>query len=156
MNKYLKLTVCILIPIIVGSVSGWLSGSGMDEWFDTLNKPSFNPPSSVFGPVWSLLYLLMGISLYRVVQSQPGHLRNMALILFFSQLFLNFMWSLIFFRWHLLGTAFAEIVVLWLTIIVMLYYFSKLDKTAWLLQIPYLLWVTFAAFLSGTFWILNQ
>ncbi len=156
MNKYLTLTLCILIPVITGSISGWLSGTGLNEWYATLNKPSFNPPSWIFGPVWSLLYLLMGISLYRIIQSAPGNLRNRALILFFVQLLLNFMWSLLFFRWHLLGVAFAEILVLWLAILAMLYYFHKLDRTAWMLQIPYVLWVTFAAFLSGSFWYLNQ
>ena len=146
----------MLLPLLVGGVSGYLSGSGVNDWFRELVKPSFNPPSWVFGPVWTLLYLLMGVSLFRVLQTAAHSSRNSAVALFFIQLALNFMWSVIFFRWQLLATAFAEIIVLWLAIIMMILKFYKIDKTAAFLQIPYLLWVTFATMLSGAFWLLNQ
>ena len=146
----------MLLPLLVGGVSGYLSGSGINDWFRELEKPSFNPPSWVFGPVWTLLYLLMGVSLFRVMQAPANSSRNIAVSWFLIQLALNFMWSLIFFRWQLLAVAFAEIIVLWVAIMIMILKFYKIDKTAAFLQIPYLLWVTFATMLSGAFWLLNH
>jgi len=156
MNKNLKLGGCILLPILIGSLSGYLSGSGMDDWFRNLNKPAFNPPSQVFGPVWILLYILMGISFYRIIQSIESVDRRKAITWFIIQLFLNFMWSIIFFRWHHLSFAFAEIIILLAAIIIMLIYFRKIDRFAFLLQLPYLIWVSFATLLSGSFWMLNS
>jgi len=156
MNRYLKLTLCIIIPLSVGSISGIASASGVSAYFVNLVKPSFNPPSYLFGPVWSCLYILMGISLYLILQAPKNKLRNNAIVIFCIQLFLNFWWSFIFFKFHLIGLALIEIILIWLSIITMIYTFKKISKTAAYLQIPYLLWVSFASVLNASFWWLNK
>jgi benzodiazapine receptor len=155
MNKYLKLALCIFIPLIIGAVSGIATASSVDTWFLTLNKPNFNPPNYLFAPVWTTLYILMGISLYLILQSANSKLRTNAITLFCIQLFLNFWWSFIFFKFQLVGIAFVEISLIWLSIITMIYSFKKINKTAAYLQLPYLLWVSFATLLNGSIWYLN-
>lgn len=154
-NSVLTLIICIAIPLVAGSVSGMLT-SKTDGWYDSLTRPSFNPPGYLFGIVWPVLYILMGISLYLIWKSQPGNLRTMALCVFAIQMILNFLWSFIFFRFHRIGWAFAEILLVWISIVVMIIVFYKISRTAGLLQIPYLLWVTFASILNGSYWLLNK
>lgn len=155
MNRYLKLTLCIFIPLIIGAISGIATASSLNNWFLTLHKPSFNPPNYLFGPVWTTLYILMGISLYLILQSSKSRLRTNAIVIFCIQLFLNFWWSFIFFKFQLIGFAFIEIILIWLSIITMIYSFKKINKTAAYLQIPYLLWVSFASVLNASIWWLN-
>jgi benzodiazapine receptor len=155
MNKLVKLVLCILCPLIVGGLSGFATSTNVQTWYVTLHKPSFNPPNWVFGPVWALLYVFMGVSLYLILQAPKGELRKKALIVFFTQLFLNFCWSFLFFNFHLLGLALIEISCMWLLIITMIAVFLKINKTAALLQIPYLLWVSFATSLNAAIWYLN-
>ncbi len=155
MNKYLKLALCILLPLTIGSLSGFATATSIDSWFVELNKPVFNPPSYLFAPVWTTLYILMGISFYLILQSPKTELRKKAIIIFCIQLFLNFCWSFLFFKYRLLGIAFIEILMIWISIIVMIYIFKKINKTAAYLQIPYLLWVSFASCLNGSLWWLN-
>jgi len=155
MNKYLKLALCILLPLTIGSLSGFATAASIDSWFVELNKPVFNPPSYLFAPVWTTLYILMGISFYLILQSPKTELRKKAIIIFCIQLFLNFCWSFLFFKYRLLGIAFIEILMIWISIIVMIYIFKKINKTAAYLQIPYLLWVSFASCLNGSLWWLN-
>lgn len=156
MNKYLKLTLCILIPLAIGAVSGIATASSVDTWFLTLHKPSFNPPNYLFGPVWTTLYILMGISFYLILQSSKGKLRTNAITIFCIQLLLNFWWSFLFFKFQLLSIAFVEIIFIWLSILTMIYYFKKINKVAAYLQIPYLLWVSFASVLNASIWWLNN
>jgi tryptophan-rich sensory protein len=120
-----------------------------------LNKPFFNPPNYLFGPVWSMLYILMGISFYRILQSQDSELKRKAILIFCIQLVLNFCWSFLFFRFQMLAISFIEIIIMWISIATMIYTFTKIDKTAAYLQIPYLLWVSFASVLNGAIWFLN-
>ena len=155
MKKVGKLLLCILIPLIIGGVGGIATASGVKGWYQTLNKPSFNPPNYLFGPVWTVLYILMGISLYLVLQSPSSSRSKQAFSAFCVQLFLNFWWSFLFFKFHLLGAALVEIVLIWLSIIVMITTFYRNNKVAALLQIPYLLWVTFASVLNGAIYYLN-
>ena len=155
MNRYLKLTLCILLPLLIGGISGYASASGINIWYMGLNKPFFNPPNYLFGPVWSLLYILMGISFYRILQSTPNEIRRKAIIIFCIQLVLNFCWSFLFFRFQMLAISFIEIIIMWISIATMIYTFTKIDKTAAYLQIPYLLWVSFASVLNGAIWYLN-
>jgi tryptophan-rich sensory protein len=155
MNKSNKLILCILFPLLVGSVSGIATASGVNNWFQTINKPSFNPPNYLFGPVWTILYILMGISFYLVLQTPYSKSNKYALAIFFVQLFLNSSWSFLFFRYKLIGVAFIDIILLWLSIICMIYAFSKINKRAAYLQLPYLLWVSFASILNGAIWWLN-
>ena len=152
----MRLLFCLLLPLMIGGFSGYLSASGVNDWYLTINKPSFNPPSWVFGPVWTTLYLVMGYSLYLVLKTEPSQTRTLVISLFAVQITLNFLWSLIFFRWHMMGLAFVEIVILWLCILLMAVKMHQISSLATWLQVPYLLWVGFASVLSGSLWWLNR
>ncbi len=155
MNKIVKLILCIIIPLSIGALSGFATASGIDSWYMTLNKPTFNPPNYIFSPVWTLLYTLMGISIYLILQAPKNEYTKKAIAIFSIQLFLNFWWSILFFKFHLLGVAFVEIILIWLSILTMIIVFYKINKTASYLQIPYLLWVSFASVLNFTYWLIN-
>ena len=155
MNKYIKLTLCILAPLTVGAISGFATASSISTWFVGLNKPSFNPPNYLFGPVWTVLYLLMGISLFMVLQSASNTNKKNAIRIFIVQLFLNFCWSFLFFKYQQLGIALVEISVLWISILAMIVTFKKINTRSAYLQIPYLLWVSFATVLNASLWMLN-
>ena len=155
MNKIIKLILCIALTLSIGAISGIATSSGINNWYVTLNKPVFNPPNYLFGPVWTLLYILMGVSFYLILQSKNVTLKNRAIMIFFIQLFLNFCWSFLFFKFQLVGIAFIEIIFIWVSIIIMIVAFYKISKIASWLQIPYLLWVSFASVLNGSIWILN-
>jgi tryptophan-rich sensory protein len=155
MPKSIKLIIAILLPMVIGGFSGFLTANSINDWYSTLQQPSFNPPNWVFGPVWTILYLIMGISLYRIWILPVSEDRNKAIGIFALQMTLNFFWSLIFFRWHLIGFALAEIILMWVMIATMILRFKKLDTAAGLMNVPYLLWVTFASALNGAYFILN-
>lgn len=155
MNKILKLFICLLLPITVGGLSGYITVEGVREWYSTLIKPSFNPPNKLFGPVWTVLYILMGISLFRISDLVKSKERNQALIVFGIQLVLNFLWSILFFKFHLIGLALVDIILLWIAIFIMILQFRKLDAVSSFLQIPYLLWVSFASILNISILYLN-
>jgi translocator protein len=156
MKNILILLACIALPLVVGGLSGYLTVGGLAEWYVNLKKPSFNPPGWIFGPVWTMLYALMGVSLYMLVKSESHEFKNAAYALFAVQLTLNFWWSFIFFNSRELGWALVEILVLWVAIISMILVFYRISKPAALLQIPYLLWVSFATILNATLWWLNR
>ncbi|MFM9909175.1 MAG: TspO/MBR family protein, partial [Chitinophagaceae bacterium] len=119
-----KLIVAVLICEGVGIASGLLSRSEMDNWFSTLAKPSWNPPAYLFGPVWTTLYLLMGVSLWLVWKSNaPAIKKRNAIRIFALQLFLNFWWSIIFFKLHEPGFAFIDIILMVITILLTIYQF---------------------------------
>ena len=155
MNKFLKLCLCIIIPLLIGAVSGFATASSINTWYVTLHKPFFNPPNYLFGPVWTTLYILMGVSFYMILQSRNSKYKKGAIYLFCIQLFLNFCWSFIFFKFQYLGLALIEIIMMWISILAMIIWFTKLNKTAAYLQIPYLCWVSFAAVLNASLWYLN-
>lgn len=155
MPKSLKLIIAILLPMVIGGLSGFLTANSINDWYVTLNQPSFNPPNWVFGPVWTTLYLIMGISLFRIWRLPVSEERNQAIKIFALQMTLNFFWSLIFFKWHLIGLALLEIIVMWIAIAMMIHHFRKLDAAAGYMNIPYLLWVSFASVLNGAYFILN-
>ncbi len=155
MKKTGLFILCILLPLSIGVIGGIATSQGLETWYDTINKPSFNPPNYLFGPVWTCLYILMGISLYLILTSKTIKNKKPALIIFSVQFILNLIWSFIFFKFHLLGWAFVEILILWISILSMIIVYYKINKTASILQIPYLLWVSFASVLSGAFWVLN-
>lgn len=139
--------------LVVGGVSGYLTLGGVRDWFPTLVKPSFNPPNWIFGPVWTLLYIMMGVAAW-MVWRQGGDI-NLALWLFFIQLSLNFLWSLLFFNFHRIDLALIEIAALWISIAATLTAFWQIDLRAGLLLVPYLAWVSFASILNAAFWRLN-
>ena len=153
MNKSIKLILCILLPLLVGGVSGYFTSQSIPNWYVYLNKPSFNPPNYLFGPVWTLLYILMGISFYLVL-NKPN-ISWLLVGIFITQIILNFFWSFIFFNAHNLGLALFEIVLLWASILAMIILFYKTNKWAAILNIPYLLWVSFATLLNYSIYSLN-
>lgn len=153
MRNALLLAGCIALTMITGGVSGYLTVNEIEGWYRALNKPSFNPPNYVFGPVWTLLYVLMGISLFLIVRSKP--VNRKAVYIFFVQLVLNFSWSLVFFNLHNVMLALIDIVVLWIAIAATIVSFYRLNKAAGLLQVPYLLWVSFATALNCAILLLN-
>lgn len=155
MNRYLKLFLCILGPLVIGGISGSANANSINTWYITLNKPFFNPPNYLFGPVWTLLYALMGISLFLILETPKSALRKKSILIFGTQIFLNFWWSIIFFKYQLVGWALIEIGMIWMSILLMIVTFRKLNKTAAYLQIPYLLWVSFATVLTFSIWYLN-
>jgi benzodiazapine receptor len=155
-NKVLTFIICLAIPLAVGAISGFATTSEIDSWFSTLQKPSFNPPNTIFGPVWTSLYTLMGISLYMIWMSPAGDLRKKALRIFGWQLFFNFWWSIIFFSFHLLFIAIIDILLMWVLIVYMIYLFRKIKPWAGYLNIPYILWVSFATILNISIWWLNK
>jgi tryptophan-rich sensory protein len=152
-----KFFISIIICLGVGSLSGYLTGSEMNTWFRTIQKPDWNPPGFLFGPVWTLLYLMMGIALWIVWKSEVTKLKKNIAILFFSiQLIFNFLWSIIFFKYHSPFYALLDIILLWLTIIITMFLFRPISKRAFYLLIPYICWVTFATALNYAIWQLNK
>ena len=121
-----------------------------------IEKPSLSPPAILFPIVWTILYALMGIGAARVDAAQPGSARNRGLNVFVVQLVVNFFWSLIFFNAQAYGFALVWLLLLWVLIIAMILLFWPVDRLAAMLQIPYLLWVTFAAYLNYGVWQLNK
>jgi len=152
MKKIWKLIISLLLPFLVSAVGGFFTSSSVSTWYVELNKPSFNPPNWVFGPVWTILYLLMGISLYLVWIKKYD---KKAFTAFGVQLFLNMLWSIFFFGMQLPLLAFIEIIFLWTAILVTIIYFYRIKKASAYLLIPYLLWVSFAALLNFFIFYLN-
>ena len=149
-----KLLLCLVIPLSVGGLGALLSG-GMSD-YGAMVKPPLSPPGWVFPVVWSVLYLLMGYASYRVLESgaPKEEIRN-ALILYGLQLAANFIWPLLFFGGGWFLAAFLWLILLWVLIFLTIRAFSQIDETAGNLLIPYILWVSFAAYLNFGIYLLN-
>lgn len=153
--KWTELLTCLLIPLSVGAISGVISGSGIDG-FNSMVKPPLSPPSWLFPVVWTILFILMGVASYLVLTSGEKKEDIVRALTFYGiQLFFNFFWSIIFFNleWYLV--AFIWLLVLWVLIIITTVSFYNISKTAGLLMIPYILWVTFAGYLNFAIFLLN-
>jgi translocator protein len=151
----------MLIPFLficlgAGSLASWLTARGVKEWYPSVRKPPGTPPSWVFGPVWTALYVLMAVSAWLVWCDYGWRGGRSALLLFFAQLGLNVAWSGIFFGARLPGVALAEILILWLAILFNIVVFHWLTPIAASLLLPYLLWVTYAGYLNFGIWTLNR
>jgi len=155
-TKLFKLLVSLILPLGLGFTAGLLTAKAIPEWFATLNKPSFNPPAYLFGPVWTALYLLMGVSMFLIWNTAKTERRQKALIVFGVQLFFNFWWSILFFSFHAIFLSIIDILLMWFLILYMIFLFKKIKPIAAYLQIPYLLWVTFATILNITIYFLNS
>jgi benzodiazapine receptor len=151
-----KLITSLILPIGIGGIAGMFTTDAIPGWYATLNQPTFNPPNWVFGPVWTTLYIIMGISLFMIWRLEAGNKRNQAILIFMVQLLLNFCWSFFFFYFNMIGVALLDIFVLWITIIIMLVHFYKIKPLAAYINIPYLLWVTFATALNIAYFFLNR
>jgi len=157
MSNKLKLAICLAITLITGFVGSIFTSQEISGWYTSIRKPLWNPPNAIFGPVWTILYILMGISLFLVLKSpHTSGKKNIAYLLFAVQLLLNFLWSFIFFRLHRIDLALLEILMLWISILGTIIAFSHISKTAAWLLVPYISWVSFASFLNYHIWILNR
>ncbi|MCB2219215.1 MAG: tryptophan-rich sensory protein [Bacteroidetes bacterium] len=154
-SNFLKLFISIALPIGLGAIAGLFTAEAVPESYASLNKPSFSPPNWLFGPVWTLLYLLMGVSLFLIWKMPANKERYRAIFVFLVQLLLNFFWSFIFFYFNRIGLALIEIILLWLNIAVMLVLFYKIKPVAAFINIPYFLWVSFASILNASLYFLN-
>lgn len=152
----MKFITSLLIPLTVGFVAGMFTQQSVETWYTTLNKPWFNPPNWIFAPVWTSLYILMGIAMWLIWKSEaPEKDKKPALYLYATQLVLNFFWSLIFFYLHQPGWALVEIAALWICILLTIFAFARIHKTAAWLLVPYITWVSFASILNFYIWRLN-
>ena len=170
LRKIITLVTAIVVCQLAGMVGALFTVPAVGGWYASLNKPALNPPGWVFGPVWTLLYFLMGLALYLVWVNQstaetalptvraelsPPLARRKAVIIFFVQLALNAFWSIIFFGLHSPGWALVEIIMLWLAIVATIFYFAKISRlAAWLFAL-YMAWVTFAVYLNFAIWMVN-
>jgi benzodiazapine receptor len=157
MNKtqIFKFIASLLLPLSLGAIAGIFTAKAIPDWYATLNQPSFNPPNWVFGPVWTTLYLILGFSFFLIWRQEKSKQRGQAILIFIIQMVLNFGWSFLFFYFHLIGFALLEIGMLWFSIIAMIVLFNKMKPLAAVINIPYLLWVTFATILNAGYYFLN-
>ena len=154
-SNYKLLVLCISIPLLVGALSAFITQNSMDI-FKLLNKPPLTPPGIFFPIVWSILYILMGISSYLVLVSrEDANDISIAITAYLLQLLVNILWPIFFFRFNLYLFSFLVIIILWFFILRTIRLFYNICKTSAYLLIPYLLWVTFAAYLNLGFVILN-
>jgi translocator protein len=157
-GSILRSIVCILVCLGAGGLGiVFVGGPNVDDWYGRLNKAWFNPPSWVFGPVWTVLYVLMGVAAFLVWQRGADKRDvQVALALFALQLILNALWTPLFFGWHQIGAALVEIVVLWLAILATAIAFGRVSQAAAVCLYPYIAWVSFAAVLNASLWWLNR
>ena len=132
----------------VAAVGGWITQTSVNDWYQTLIKPSMNPPDWVFAPTWITLYVMMAVAGWRVWLRPENSLRRMAMVAFAIQLMLNLIWSFIFFGAKSPGFAAIEIVLLWISILITLLLFWRIDRFAGWMMCPYVLWVSFAIYLN--------
>ena len=156
MKKIFRILVVVVTCLVVGYFSGMVTRLAITTWYPTLVKPSFNPPNWIFAPVWTTLYILMGIALYIVWKSTAtASIKQTAILLFVVQLTLNFFWSILFFKFQLTGWAFVEIIAMWVAILFTILWFGKISSTAAWLLVPYICWVSFASLLNYSIYKLN-
>ena len=156
MKNVSKLIIAIGVSELAGIIGSFFTAGALPDWYVALNKPALNPPDWVFGPVWVTLYLLMGIAAFLVWQKGLKRKNvKVALIIFSVQLFLNALWSPLFFGMKNPGLAFAELILLWFAIVATMAAFYRISKPALFLLAPYLLWVSFAGYLNCSIWMLN-
>jgi translocator protein len=151
------LVITISIVEIVGASGAIFTAQGLSEWYDTLQRPTLAPPNWVFGPVWTILFALIGVALWLVwqqVDSSPREAR-IGFGVFVVHFVFNLGWSAVFFGMQEIGWGLAVIGLLWLLIVATMWAFDRVDRRAALLLVPYLLWVSFAAYLNYRFWVLN-
>ena len=158
MSKYLRIIYCVAICLAVGFLSSNVTQSSIKTWYPTIEKPIFNPPNWVFAPVWTMLFIMMGIAAGMVWNKLETNkeLVKKGLLFFTVQLLLNALWSYLFFGLNNILLALIEIVLLWLIIYETYHIFKQIDKRASYLLIPYLAWVGFATILTGSIFWLNR
>ena len=156
MRSFLTFVAFLLAVFAVAAVGGVAGASGVREWYPHLNKPNWNPPEWIFGPVWTFLYVTIAVAGFLAWRHGGLRWAKTAMVLFTLQLILNAAWSWIFFGLHLPGWAFVEIILLWIAIVLTVAAFFRISKPAGLLLLPYLVWTTFAAVLNFSIYRLND
>ncbi len=155
-SNWLKLVVAVIGSELAGIIGAIFTTPSIPTWYATIVRPEFSPPNWIFGPVWTTLYALMGIAAFLVWKTGLNRKNaKIALGVFVGQLVLNSLWSVIFFGLQNPGAAFAEIIFLWLAIVATIVMFARISKPAAWLLVPYILWVSFAAYLNYSIWMLN-
>lgn len=154
-RSWIVLAGFLAASFVVAAIGGMLTSAGMPEWYMSLEKPAFNPPSWIFGPVWTALYITMAVAAWLVWKSSGFRGAGPALSLYFVQLGLNLAWSGVFFALRSPGWALVEIAALWLAIAGTILLFFRHSAAAGWLMVPYLVWVSFAALLNAAIWRLN-
>jgi benzodiazapine receptor len=156
-GSIVRLIVACGISLSAGLIGSVVVADSLNTWYSTIEKPAFTPPGWVFGPVWTILYLLMGVAAFLVWQKGLGVAAvKVALGWFLVQLVLNASWTPVFFGLHRTGLALAVIVLLWVAIVITLFSFLRVSRIAAVLLLPYLLWVSFATVLNASIWRLNR
>ena len=157
MNNKIKLTISLIAPQAAGLIGSIFTASSVTGWYSTVTRPELAPPNWIFGPVWTTLFVLMGIALFLVWKKKDSQKKKvkLALQLFVAQLVLNTLWSVIFFGLQSPGWAFVEIIFLWISIALTITVFTPISRLAAWLLVPYLAWVSFAAYLNYSIWMLN-
>ncbi len=145
-----RLSISIIIPLVAAFLGSFFTSPAVKTWYLIINKPSWNPPSWLFAPVWTTLFILMGVALYLVWSAKMSNKVRCAMKTFAVQLILNILWSVFFFGMRNFWLAFGEIVFLWVAIGLTIVDFSKVNKTAAWLLVPYIMWVSFASYLNFT------
>lgn len=154
--KLSSLIISLTLPFIAGGIGSFFTYKAIPTWYAGLNKPFFNPPNWVFGPVWTLLYIMMGFSLYQFwIWAKKDTVRKKGVKIYLTQLGLNTLWSIIFFGFQSPGFAFIIILILWFMIYLTIKHFNKASQISGWLLIPYLGWVSFAALLNLSIFLLN-
>jgi benzodiazapine receptor len=156
-RSVVRLLVACGVSLAAGLIGSFATiGEGFNVWYSIIEKPTFTPPNWVFGPVWTILYLLMGVAAFLVWQKGVQlKIVRIALGWFLAQLVLNALWTPVFFGLHQIGWALTVIVLLWAAILATMSCFSRVSQTGAVLLVPYLLWVSFATVLNGAIWRLN-
>jgi tryptophan-rich sensory protein len=156
MKPIFKAIISIALPLAVGAVSGFFTTASVNGWYAGVNKPSFNPPNWLFAPVWTSLYILMGIACFIIWNNNAETKEKQVALRFYGiQLGLNFLWSFIFFYAQQPGWAFIEIILMWIMILLTILSFRKISTVAAWLLVPYICWVSFASVLNFAIWYLN-
>ena len=151
-NKYLSLTFILLITFLASGIGGFTTANFKEPWYSQIILPSFNPPSWVFGPVWTTLYILMSIAIWRI---WIKYYDNKILNLYFFHLFFNMIWSIIFFGFHQIGLALLDLVIILIFIVLLMKIYYLKDKISFSLMVPYFLWSGYALVLNLNIFILN-
>ena len=155
MKNILKLIASVVISQAAGAIGSLFTVQNIPTWYAGLNKPSFNPPNYLFGPVWISLYFIMGIAFFLVWKKSETRSIKVPAVLFIAQLVLNALWSILFFGMKNPALGFMEIILLWIFIVLCIIKFYPISKIAAWLLLPYLLWVSFASVLNFKIWMLN-
>ncbi len=154
-KNYLLLLLSVLTAQAAGAIGSYFTFPNISSWYNLLHKPTFSPPNWLFGPVWTLLYTLMGIAAWLIWNQHKKKNTATAIALYGFQLALNLLWSIVFFGWHNITGGLMVIALLWLMILATIIEFWKLSRPAAYLLIPYLAWVSFASLLNFALWQLN-